>query len=154
MTTVLPSRSTSRPPYDQNSGYSQPWLSPKPCPSSKPNGCPFFLSRRPAASRSSQVSGNFFTPTSANQSVRYASSWPMLPHGSAFHLLFTTTASSTLSCQGPSFLPISVATSVRSTSPASKRWGQLIAVIATSGPDFVSTMVVSRVSMPPTLTAS
>ena len=100
------------------------------------------------------MSGNFVTPTSLNQSVRYTSSWPILPQGSAFHFLFTTTASWMLSCQGPSFLPISVARSVRSTRPASKRYGQLTAVMAISGPDLVSTMVVSRVSMPPTLTAS
>ena len=41
----------------------------------------------------------------------------MLPHGIAFHFLFTTTASKMLSCQGPIFLPISVATSVTSRRP-------------------------------------
>src|SRR6267378_5468321 len=85
ISTVLPSLSTSRPPYDHSSGYIQPWLSPKPWPSSKPNGWPFFLSSRPADSRSSQVSGNLVSPTSLNQSVRYTSSWPILPQGTAFH---------------------------------------------------------------------
>jgi hypothetical protein len=33
------------------------------------------------------------TPACLNQSLRYTSSWPMLPQGSAFHFLFTTTAS-------------------------------------------------------------
>src|SRR5215813_9603103 len=154
MSTVLPSLSTSRPPYDHRSGYSQPWLSPNPWPSSKPNGCPFFLSSRPAASRSSQLSGNLLTPASLNQSVRYTSSCPMLPQGSAFHFLFTTTASRTLSCQGPICLPISFATSVRSTRLGSNSQGQLTPVPTISGPDLVSAIVVRRVSMPPTLTAS
>src|SRR4029078_7487529 len=38
MTTVLPSASTSCPPYDHHRGYIQPWLSPNPWPNSKPNG--------------------------------------------------------------------------------------------------------------------
>ena len=78
----------------------------------------------------------------------------MLPHGSAFHFLFTTTASKMLSCQGPSFLPISAATSLTSTRLWSNRCGQLMPVAVISGPDFVSAMVVSRVSMLPTLTGS
>src|SRR5262245_25833036 len=78
----------------------------------------------------------------------------MLPQGSAFHLLFTTTTSVTISCQPPSFLPTSAATSLTSTSALSKRKGQLRPTPVISGPDLVSAMVVSRVSMPPTLTAS
>src|SRR5437764_15190251 len=78
----------------------------------------------------------------------------MLPHGRAFHFLFTTTTSRTFSCQPPSCLPISPATSLTSTRLSSKRYGWLVAVIAISGPDFVSAIVVSRVSTPPTLVAS
>ena len=78
----------------------------------------------------------------------------MLPQGSAFHFLFTTTASKMLSCQGPIFLPISVARSLTSTRLWSKSQGQLRLVPTISGPALVSAMVVSRVSMPPTLTAS
>src|SRR4026207_2430801 len=76
----------------------------------------------------------------------------MLPQGSAFHFLFTTTESKMLSCHGPIFLPISWATSVTSSSPASKRWGQFTPVATISGPDFVSTMVGGRgrmVAAPP-----
>src|SRR5881296_1249002 len=78
----------------------------------------------------------------------------MLPHDRAFHFLLTTTTSCTISCQPPSFFPTSPATSLRSTSALSKRNGQLRPVPVISGPDFVSAIVVSRVSMPPTLTAS
>ncbi len=78
----------------------------------------------------------------------------MLPQGSAFHFLFTTTESRMLSCQGPSFFPISLATSVTSIRPWSKRCGQLTPVATISGPALVSTIVVSRVSMLPTLTGS
>jgi hypothetical protein len=93
-------------------------------------------------------------PTSLNQSVRYTSIWPMLPQGSAFHFLLTTTTSWTRSCQPPSFLPTSAATSLTSTRALSKRWGQFRPTPAISGPDLVSAIVVRRVSMPPTLTAS
>src|ERR1700730_8932902 len=65
MTTVLPSSSTSCPPYDHNSGYIQPWLAPKPWPSSEPNGWSLAFSFFPTSYSSSQVSGNFLTPTSA-----------------------------------------------------------------------------------------
>jgi len=78
----------------------------------------------------------------------------MFPQGRAFHFLLTTTASSTLSCHGPIFFPISIAMSVRSTRLGSKSQGQFTPVPTISGPDFVSAIVVSRVSMPPTLTAS
>ena len=78
----------------------------------------------------------------------------MLPQGIAFHFLLTTTTSCTISCQPPSFLPTSPATSLTSASALSNRKGQLRPVPVISGPDFVSAIVVSRVSMPPTLTAS
>ncbi|HXD99980.1 MAG TPA: hypothetical protein VN646_25720 [Candidatus Acidoferrum sp.] len=78
----------------------------------------------------------------------------MLPQGSAFHFLFTTTESWMLSCQGPIFLPISAARSLTSTRLWSNRWGQLMPVAVISGPDLVSAIVVSRVSMLPTLTGS
>jgi hypothetical protein len=78
----------------------------------------------------------------------------MLPHGSAFHFLFTTTASKMLSCQGPIFLPISAAMSLTSSRLWSNRCGQLRPVATISGPDLVSTIVVRRVSMLPTLTGS
>ena len=59
-----------------------------------------------------------------------------------------------MSSQPPIFLPTSPAMSLTSTRALSKRYGQLRPVPTISGPDLVSAIVVSRVSMPPTLTAS
>ena len=78
----------------------------------------------------------------------------MLPQGSPFHLRLITTASVTLSYQGPSFWPISLARSVTSTRLCSNSQGQLKPVAVTSGPDRVSATVVIRVSRLPTLTGS
>src|SRR5207342_1181625 len=107
------------------SGYSQPWLSPNPCPSSKPNGWSAFFSLMPASNSPSQVSGKSLMPTSANQSVRQFISCPTLPNGIAFHLPLTTTPSLMESYQPPFFLPIVSAMSLTSTSFSSNRNGQL-----------------------------
>ena len=87
---------------------------------------------------SSQVSGNFLTPTSLNQSVRQFISWPTLPNGIAFHLPLTTTASLPTSYQPPCFLPMSSAMSLTSISLSSNRNGQRSRCIVTSAPEPVS----------------
>src|SRR5262252_5931910 len=154
MTTVFPSAATSAPPYDQSNGYSQPWLSPKPCPSSKPKGWSLAFNFLPTSYSSSQVSGNFLTPTSANQSVRQFISWPILLNGIAFHLPFSSTASLPASYQPPWALPTSSAMSPTSRyfSPNWITWSRPFIVI--SAPEPVSAMVLIRVGRLPTLVTS
>src|SRR5712692_5774010 len=70
--TTLPWVSTSAPPQDQRYGYENAGASPKVWPMVWPIGRPLAFSFLPSARYSSQVAGNFVTPSSANHDFLYA----------------------------------------------------------------------------------